>query len=534
MKTGSFALRLGLGGIGGALLVLIVAFLLPEAGSRSVFVVRFVLLAPLTLGVLAGISLPGAVARRRFERRWLPEAEGVRRVPEFAREAEFLRGLRELTGPLHPPRRASERLSEYLAAWARTALHAGWREEWVWPLLRLAWPHLRGEREMVDAVRALLLAGEGLPLDALRLALELLPANVEGDPLALWVAHESLRFDDEELRAEEAAAVERAWVEAYRREETPDREILQRLVRRFLERQRRDETAGMVYADAHAAGLRPLRLREEMRAVAEALRRRGENLDLAEHLVSLAGGLEAAPAVPGRVIERPPGGWRSTLAETPVETETGAAGGEEAGEPVPAAAADEGVTLPGEKARRRTYTAVPISSLRRERWALPGRLRDLFAAMRSAGRKRERPAARRTLPRVGARPLLYVAGGLAAVILVVLALRGFAPSREAAPSPGLSPPGAVRSQEPYTVQVAAHRDRDAAIRHLSLLRSRGVDAYYVASGEPSPRWYRIRVGRFSATAQARAFADSLVAAGVIQEYYIAQFEPGEIPTGAQP
>jgi len=82
--------------------------------------------------------------------------------------------------------------------------------------------------------------------------------------------------------------------------------------------------------------------------------------------------------------------------------------------------------------------------------------------------------------------------------------------------------------------LRTHRDRDAAIRHLALLRSRGVDAYYVASGEPSPRWYRIRVGRFSATAQARAFADSLVAAGVIQEYYIAQFEPGEIPAGAQP
>ncbi len=87
----------------------------------------------------------------------------------------------------------------------------------------------------------------------------------------------------------------------------------------------------------------------------------------------------------------------------------------------------------------------------------------------------------------------------------------------------------IRSQLPYTIQVLAAPDHDRALAELRKLHEKGLNAYWVHSEEEDASWYRLRAGHFDGVSPAKAFGDSLRQAGVIEEFYVADFVPGTIP-----
>ncbi len=94
---------------------------------------------------------------------------------------------------------------------------------------------------------------------------------------------------------------------------------------------------------------------------------------------------------------------------------------------------------------------------------------------------------------------------------------------------GMYRPGRVSSQQPYTVQVAAHSSLERAIEHIKILRRKGVNVYLVQPQEGTSKWFRVRFGEFNSPSEAKLTADSLKTHGIIQEFFVTQFEPGVLP-----
>jgi len=104
-------------------------------------------------------------------------------------------------------------------------------------------------------------------------------------------------------------------------------------------------------------------------------------------------------------------------------------------------------------------------------------------------------------------------------------------NRYGSESGGLSQPGIVQSEKPYTIQIAAHLSIEKAVNQIKVLRKNAVNAYLVQPEAEKSRYYRIRIGHFDGVSVAKSFADSLKDAGVIDEYFVSHFTVGEIPAG---
>ncbi|BDU73265.1 C40 family peptidase [Mesoterricola silvestris] len=105
--------------------------------------------------------------------------------------------------------------------------------------------------------------------------------------------------------------------------------------------------------------------------------------------------------------------------------------------------------------------------------------------------------------------------------LAGLLLAGCSAPRPAPPK--AAPPKAAPAKAPraarlgFTIQAGAFAKVENASRLADLLQSRGLDAVYYAA---QPGLYRVRFGDFPSREAARARAEALRAAGVIQEFYL--------------
>ncbi|MFH1071307.1 MAG: SPOR domain-containing protein [Candidatus Glassbacteria bacterium] len=100
-----------------------------------------------------------------------------------------------------------------------------------------------------------------------------------------------------------------------------------------------------------------------------------------------------------------------------------------------------------------------------------------------------------------------------------------AASPVAGSSSGDLPSAAVDSVR-YTVQVASHRDSADAAAAARLLGGLVRQAVEVTPTRlPNGLWYRVQAGSFASEEAARAWADSLLRAGLLREYNVRRLEP---------
>ena len=85
-------------------------------------------------------------------------------------------------------------------------------------------------------------------------------------------------------------------------------------------------------------------------------------------------------------------------------------------------------------------------------------------------------------------------------------------------------PAAVVITDPFTIQVAAYLKPDYAHRYVAQLKKQGLDAYWTEVASGNKRWYQVRVSHFKDKDAARAYGDSLKAKGIIDDYYVANYQ----------
>lgn len=110
------------------------------------------------------------------------------------------------------------------------------------------------------------------------------------------------------------------------------------------------------------------------------------------------------------------------------------------------------------------------------------------------------------------------------IILIVNTVRYLARTRtveKAAPAPVV-----VTVTDKFTLQVAAYLKRAHADKYVAQLKAGGIDAYWVEATRRNKRWYQVRVSHFPDKAAARAYGQSLKQQGVIDDFYVANYEPG--------
>lgn len=113
-----------------------------------------------------------------------------------------------------------------------------------------------------------------------------------------------------------------------------------------------------------------------------------------------------------------------------------------------------------------------------------------------------------------------------------------ASAREAPPAvTGGSPPDVeTSSREPsqaprvgsesfYTVQIASSQKRPNAERMRDRLRDRGHDATITEASVNGRRFYRVRVGHFPTRDAASRYAEAMVDAGDVDDYWISRVSP---------
>ncbi len=504
------------------------------------------IITPLAGGIACGLLLPDLNSLYRWRRIWAPMSQGKITVADQDRQRLFLRGLREITGPLTPASATLERTHNYVISWARTALQDRLRDEWIWRVYGLVWFALKHEKTIYHSIRALLLESVSLPDLAFELGLRMYPDGERDDELAQLLAKEGLRYNEEDLAPEYASRLERVWLRIYAKDVDSREEILPRLVRRFMNTQRRDAIAGRIYVDAFLADFRSPLLQEEMENIVSILQRMGRNPELTANLRALAKAHEIVVSAEimdelvelksdAKTILRPPKGWLEGLSEEDRKAFKVEISEEEKRETeesrIAAEASQHRFWIKADERFEEVFGEKAESTDKTER-------SGFSRVMQSVFRRRVQPKDASSLLRAAglrARRLLIVAAGVTVIVILILSgVRRFG-MRNGSPAepPGLTLPGPVRSQQPYTIQVAAHRSQERAVRHLKSLRSSGVDAYFVVTSSEDKTFFRLRVGKFSNTGEAGVFADSLKTLGIIDDFYIVQFEPGEVPGDVQ-
>ncbi len=77
---------------------------------------------------------------------------------------------------------------------------------------------------------------------------------------------------------------------------------------------------------------------------------------------------------------------------------------------------------------------------------------------------------------------------------------------------------------PYTLQVAAYLKPEHAERFIKILKTRGQDAYRIEVPRQQKTWYQVRLGRFRTKEAARSHGHRLKAEGIIDDFYVANYQ----------
>jgi hypothetical protein len=78
--------------------------------------------------------------------------------------------------------------------------------------------------------------------------------------------------------------------------------------------------------------------------------------------------------------------------------------------------------------------------------------------------------------------------------------------------------------DPYTLQVAAYLKIEHAQKYVAQLINLDLDAYWTKAQGSKRKWYQVRLSHFADKASARAYGDALKAKGIIDDFYVANYQ----------
>jgi len=78
--------------------------------------------------------------------------------------------------------------------------------------------------------------------------------------------------------------------------------------------------------------------------------------------------------------------------------------------------------------------------------------------------------------------------------------------------------------DPFTLQVAAYLKPQDAERYVKYLKMKKLDAFWIKRRGKRKVWYQVRVSHFANKASARTYGKSLKAQGIIDDFYVANYE----------
>ncbi len=125
------------------------------------------------------------------------------------------------------------------------------------------------------------------------------------------------------------------------------------------------------------------------------------------------------------------------------------------------------------------------------------------------------------------KPILrWTAVGLAGAGLVILGINTTSYLMQSRPSEPekIETSPAVVITDPYTLQVAAYLKIEHAENYVAQLKQSGLDAYWTKAQGTKSKWYQVRLSHFADKASARAYGDSLKAKGIIDDFYVANYQ----------
>ncbi len=76
----------------------------------------------------------------------------------------------------------------------------------------------------------------------------------------------------------------------------------------------------------------------------------------------------------------------------------------------------------------------------------------------------------------------------------------------------------------FTIQIAAYLKPKHAERYVKHLKKQGLDAFWTEATGANRKWYQVRVSHFPDKASARIYGEYLKAQGVIDDFYVANYE----------
>ena len=114
--------------------------------------------------------------------------------------------------------------------------------------------------------------------------------------------------------------------------------------------------------------------------------------------------------------------------------------------------------------------------------------------------------------------------GTALVLLIINTTGHLISSDETAPPQKTEPPPAIEVSDPFTLQVAAYLKVEHAEKFVNTLKSMGEDAYYTEAKGTKSNWFQVRISHFPSKDAARNHGESLKAKGIIDDFYVANYQ----------
>lgn len=120
----------------------------------------------------------------------------------------------------------------------------------------------------------------------------------------------------------------------------------------------------------------------------------------------------------------------------------------------------------------------------------------------------------------------WTAMGLAGAGLALLVINTAAYLIQSRPpaSENIETPSPVVITDPYTLQVAAYLKIEHAEKYVAQLKHLGLDAYWTKAQGAKSEWYQVRLSHFADKDSARAYGDNLKAKGIVDDYYVANYQ----------
>jgi tetratricopeptide (TPR) repeat protein len=85
-------------------------------------------------------------------------------------------------------------------------------------------------------------------------------------------------------------------------------------------------------------------------------------------------------------------------------------------------------------------------------------------------------------------------------------------------------PSVVVVTDPFTLQVAAYIKKEQAEKYVADLKALDLDAYWTEAKGVRTRWYQVRLSHFPNKASARAYGEALKSKGIIDDFYVANYQ----------